>query len=156
MKAAIIYCSLTGNTFDLVQTIAHKFSEKGIQLDPSPISSFPLNTLQDFDLIVVGTYTWGNGEIPKEMLPLYHTFETQQTKHIVTGVCGTGDTFYPHYCGAVDKFRDMLYAQTDLAVTLKVELLPKETDIHRCEQFVDKLLQRYAKKQTPYPFIVHK
>ena len=87
----------------------------------------------------------GDGEIPTEMIPLYQAFENQNVKHILTGVVGTGDRFYPHFCGAVDEFRDMLYVQTNLTVTLKVELSLQQSDMSRCTKFVELILQRMKK-----------
>jgi flavodoxin I len=54
-----------------------------------------------------------------------------------------GFTFlHPHFCGAVDEFRDMLYVQTNLAVILKVELSPQLSDMEKCHRFVQLLLER--------------
>ena len=110
------------------------------------MGQFPLSRLAEYDAVVIGTYTWGDGEIPTEMIPLYEAFENQNVKHILTGVVGTGDRFYPHFCGAVDEFRDMLYVQTDLAVTLKVELSLQQSDMERCTKFVELILQRMKNK----------
>jgi flavodoxin I len=108
------------------------------------VADFPLEKLSRYDAIVIGTYTWGDGDIPDEMRHLYNEFEVQAVKNVVTGVVGTGDQFYPNFCGAVDKFRDMLYVQTQLAVTLKIELTPQLQDLKRCKKFVDSLIKRLS------------
>lgn len=93
---------------------------------------FPIQEVTTFDAIIIGAYTWGDGEIPREMPTLYRAFESQNVKHIVTGVVGTGDSFYPKFCGAVDAFRDMLYVHSHLAVTLKIEITLQMQDLERC------------------------
>ena len=111
-------------------------------------NSFDLHRLAEYDAVVIGTYTWGDGEIPPEMHLLYEAFESRNVKHIITGVVGTGDRFYPHFCGAVDEFRDMLFVRTELAVTLKVELSPQQSDKERCAKFVELILKRIKNKYS--------
>ncbi|WP_406580540.1 flavodoxin domain-containing protein [Bacillus salipaludis] len=135
MKLAIVYTSKTGHTEELAHCIRDLFYEKKIEVRLFQIEQFPLQDLSAFDGVIIGTYTWGDGEIPGEMLALYQAFEAADVKHVVTGVIGTGDSFYPHFCGAVDAFRDMLYVHSRLAVTLKVEVALQATDFARCQKF---------------------
>ncbi|MFC4401927.1 flavodoxin domain-containing protein [Gracilibacillus xinjiangensis] len=144
MKAAIIYTSITGNTSALAELIHEKMEEKGITADLIPVEEFHKHHFHEYDIMAVGTYSWDNGEIPLEMEEVYEAFETEDVKKLATGVFGTGDSFYPYYCGAVDLFRDMLYVHTNLAVTLKVELTPQDEDIIRCEKFCDRLISEVA------------
>jgi flavodoxin I len=136
MRIALVYTSKTGNTEALMEVIKECFKEQEIDLTVSRVEHFPLNDLARFNAIVIGTYTWGNGEIPSEMMKLYRAFEQQSVKNVVTGVAGTGDSGYHHFCGAVDEFRNMLYVHTNLAVTLKIEVVPQPSDIDRCRRFV--------------------
>ncbi|WP_026671987.1 flavodoxin domain-containing protein [Alkalihalobacterium bogoriense] len=142
MKIAIIYSSVTGNTKDLVEEISKECHKKFQHVDIFPIQQFTFSFLDFYDVIVIGTYTWGNGDIPKEMVPLFEELNKQERKRLVTGIAGTGDRFYPHFCGAVDRFKDLLHAKTNLAVTLKVELLLQETDKVKCKQFVELVWKR--------------
>ncbi|MBD8069585.1 flavodoxin domain-containing protein [Bacillus sp. PS06] len=143
MKVAIVYSSITGNTLELSARIYNLLQEKLIDVVLYEVKDFELSFLDQLDGLIIATYTWGDGMIPKEMEPLYEAFEKKNLKHVITGVTGTGDRFYPHFCGAVDQFRDMLFVHSNLAVTLKVELKPQISDEVRCGQFVDLLLQRY-------------
>ena len=149
MKMAIVYSSRTGNTEELVQYLYELFLSHFVKVELYTVGQFRLYRLAEYDAVVIGTYTWGDGEIPPEMILLYEAFESQNVKHILTGVVGTGDRFYPHFCGAVDEFRDMLYVHTDLAVTLKVELSPQQCDKERCTKFVELILQRMKNKFSP-------
>ncbi|KAB8128305.1 flavodoxin [Gracilibacillus oryzae] len=144
MKAAIIYTSITGNTSLLAEVIHDNMEAKGIETDLIPVDEFQNHDLYDYDIVTVGTYSWDNGEIPLEMEDVYEAFETENVKHLSTGVFGTGDSFYPYFCGAVDLFRDMLFVHTNLAVTLKVELTPQDEDIAKCEKFCDRLIHQVA------------
>jgi flavodoxin I len=145
MKIAIVYSSVTGNTKELAKIIHQILLCYPMNAVMYHIKDFPVIKLDQFDVIVIGTYTWGNGEIPKEMRELYQAIEVKGNKSITTGVFGTGDTFYPKFCGAVDEFRNMLYVHTNLAVTLKVELLLELQDYNRCLKFVNSLLMASKK-----------
>ncbi|MFL6516525.1 MAG: flavodoxin domain-containing protein, partial [Bacillus sp. (in: firmicutes)] len=122
MKIAIVYSSKTGNTEELAGRICQLFLMKDIRVSLFRIEQFSVQDVSKFAAVVIGTYTWGNGEIPQEMMELYRAFETEDVKQVVTGVMGTGDSGYPKFCGAVDEFKNMLYAHTNLIVTLKIEV----------------------------------
>ena len=148
MKMAVVYSSRTGNTEELVQYLYELFLSHFVKVELYTVEQFRLDRLAEYDAVVIGTYTWGDGEIPPEMLSLYEAFESRKVKHIITGVVGTGDRFYPHFCGAVDEFRDMLFVRTELAVTLKVELSPQQIDRDRCAKFVELILERMKNKYS--------
>ncbi|MFE8695895.1 flavodoxin domain-containing protein [Cytobacillus sp. FJAT-53684] len=152
MKIGIIYTSVSGNTKELALLIHMLFKKENIAVHLYRVEEFSLNYLDEYDAIAIGTYTWGDGEIPFEMEPLYKAFEKRERKTVVTGIFGTGDSFYPHYCGAVDRFRDLLKVNTNLAVTLKVELLPQIQDIAQCEKFVDLFIKRINSSLKDYCF----
>ncbi|WP_066191975.1 MULTISPECIES: flavodoxin domain-containing protein [Gracilibacillus] len=144
MKAAVIYTSVTGNTATLAEMIHEHMEKRGVVTDLIPVDDFNPAQLTDYDIIAVGTYSWDNGELPMEMEELFEAFEDEDVQQITTGVFGTGDSFFASFCGAVDLFRDMLYAQSNLAVTLKVELTPQKGDISKCDTFCDRLTSRVA------------
>ena len=148
MKIAIVYSSKTGNTKELTQRICQLFLKKNVRVSLFRIEQFPVQNLSKFAAVVVGTYTWGNGEIPQEMIELYRAFETQDVKKVMTGIIGTGDSGYPKFCGAVDEFRDMLYFHTNLIVTLKIEVSLQLKDIDRCRRFVDIFLDQLRRKHA--------
>ena len=150
MKVAIVYSSKTGNTEEVVHLIRKLFLKEKIDVTLYRIEELQIKDLINYEAIVIGTYTWGNGEIPHEMKGLYHAFETMDVKRILTGIVGTGDSGYPKFCGAVDEFRDMLYVHTTLIVTLKIEVNLQMHDIDRCLKFVsifrDKLYHRQTRR----------
>lgn len=139
-----MFASVTGNTRELARTIGECFREHGIQAALHHADHFPLSQLNELNLLVIATYTWGNGEIPAVMQPIYEEIASRGPKHLVTAAAGTGDSFYPVFCGAVDQFRDMLFVHTQLAATLKVELLPQESDRQRCQKLAEIMIDRCA------------
>jgi flavodoxin I len=149
LSVAIVYASVSGNTKELAEDLYQILLTKSVELSFYTIEEFSVSDLFHYDAIAIGTYTWGNGDIPREMRNLYHALESISRKDMTTAVFGTGDSCYPRFCGAVDQFRDMLYVHTNLAATLKVELRPQEQDIKRCEKFVEALLLRVSMYSYP-------
>ncbi|MDR4887108.1 flavodoxin domain-containing protein [Fredinandcohnia sp. QZ13] len=147
MKVAIVYTSITGNTEEAMNIIWKYMSSYTSKCYVYEVEHFPFYELETYDAIIIGTYTWGNGDVPHEMIPLYRSFENSTSKDMVTGVFGTGDQCYPHFCGAVDEFRDMLYVHSNLAATLKIELMPQHIDEHRFERFVEVVMERVKSKK---------
>ncbi|MDN7245330.1 flavodoxin domain-containing protein [Planococcus shenhongbingii] len=144
-RIAVVYASVTGNTKAVAEILQEICAAKELEVELWPVNSFPLSGLSRYDAVFVGTYTWGSGEIPKEMRGLFGEFESLERKGIVTAVFGTGDSFFAEFCGAVDRFRDMLYVHTDLAATLKIELAPQNTDIARCEKLIASVINRLSR-----------
>jgi flavodoxin I len=145
MKALILYASAsaTKNTKEIARLIFEEMQASGIETDCFSIREFDeLEAIKSYDIVVVGTYSWGNGRIPRQMRRLAEYFEENPDKTLVTGVFGSGDTFYPKFCGAVDEFKALLADKTNLAVTLKVELFPQERDIAKMGKFVELLKAR--------------
>lgn len=136
-RLAIVYSSVTGNTEKLAEMVQEAAQNQGITIELYPVDEFPLSQLQWLDVVMIGTYTWGSGEIPEEMHSLYQAIEKLGRKELRTAVFGTGDSFFAEFCGAVDRFRDMLYVKTQLVATLKVELTPQPSDEARCEKLIE-------------------
>lgn len=146
-ELAIVYSSVTGNTAELAGMLVECSQESGMSVHVFAPEQFCRTDIDRFDAVLVGTYTWGSGEIPREMQGVYRHIENTGNKHLVTAVFGTGDSFFAEFCGGVERFRDMLYARTNLAAVLKVELMPEEKDWVRCGKFVGAVARRLASKR---------
>ena len=130
-KTAIVYHSAGGNTKALALAIAFFIP----QAELCRVIDFDWKNIENYEVLLVGTYTWGNGELPQRMADFYAHLEEQPISHLKTGVFGTGETNYQHFCGAVDLFRDMLYARSRLIATLKIEQMYQEADLARIQKF---------------------
>ncbi|MFD4931379.1 flavodoxin domain-containing protein [Peribacillus butanolivorans] len=130
-KIAIVYHSAGGNTKALAEALASLLPEAEL----FRTSEFDTGILPEYDALIIGTYTWGNGELPAKTAVFYAELEQLPISHLKTGVFGTGETNYSHFCGAVDHFRDMLFAKSQLLVTLKIEQMYQESDLPRLQKF---------------------
>ncbi|HSP21208.1 MAG TPA: flavodoxin domain-containing protein [Planococcus sp. (in: firmicutes)] len=145
-RVAIVYASATGNTKAVAEILQHICRREWVSVSIFAINDFPLAELSRYDVVIVGTYTWGSGEIPKELRGLFAAFENLGNKSLVTAVFGTGDSCYAEFCGAVDRFRDMLFVHTDLAATLKIELLPQPADYARCQKLITAISRKISER----------
>ena len=130
-KTAIVHHSAGGNTKALAEVLASFLPEAEL----FRVLEFDICTVHEYDSLIVGTYTWGNGELPARMSTFYSELEQMPISHLKTGVFGTGETNYNHFCGAVDQFRDMLFANSQLVATLKIEQMYQEADLSRIRKF---------------------
>lgn len=144
MKVLILYTSMsaTKNTLEIARNIREVLLAEKFEVEIHHIIGFDLSKIHEYDVLIIGTYTWGNGEIPSEMIQLYEYIEHKNILGMVTGIFGSGDTFYPRFCGAVDVFKYNLAAHSNLAVTLKVETFPQEEDIKKMPKFASLIKQR--------------
>ena len=53
---------------------------------------------------VVATYTYGDGDLPDEIVDFYEDLQEIDLSGKIFGVCGSGDTFYDDFCKSVDDF----------------------------------------------------
>ena len=130
-KTAIVHHSAGGNTKALAEVLASFLPEAEL----FRVLEFDICTVHEYDSLIVGTYTWGNGELPARMSTFYSELEQMRISHLKTGVFGTGETNYNHFCGAVDQFRDMLFANSQLVATLKIEQMYQDADLSRIRKF---------------------
>ncbi|KOF10288.1 flavodoxin [Planococcus glaciei] len=144
-RIAIVYASVTGNTKAVAEILQKICISEGLEVELRSVNDFSSTELSRYDAVLVGTYTWGSGEIPKEMHSLFEAFESSNRTGLVTAVFGTGDSFFAEFCGAVDRFRDMLFVHTELAATLKIELAPQTADWERCIKCVASVMRKLSK-----------
>lgn len=98
MKIAMVGFSKTGNTYMFMDYLKQYNNE---------IDEYRFNIRDDveldisqYDLIVVGTNTWGQGKIPPNCKKFIIDNAQRYEKDWI--VFGTGNTIFPHYCKAVD------------------------------------------------------
>lgn len=142
-KVAIVYCSNTGNTKEVALGLSAAFQRAGCKVDVYGHREFYKSILHEYDAVILGTYTWGDGEIPEKFKPVVDEFKHKRNEffRLVTGVFGTGETCYPKFCGAVDHIEIVLYTWTDLTVTLKVEQSPQQSDMDKFPVFVNHIIK---------------
>ncbi len=107
-QVMIVYASLTGNTRMGASILEDTFTELGAEVEVVESYDADPFDLEDADICVVGTYTYGtDAELPDEIVDFYEELEDVDLSGKVYGVFGSGDTFYgDKFCLCVDDFEE--------------------------------------------------
>ncbi|MFD9624221.1 flavodoxin [Peribacillus muralis] len=144
-KIIMIFASMSGNTEEMADFIAGGIMESGVEIEKIDIMDSPkASVLKDYDGILLGAYTWGDGDLPDDFLDFYDEMEDVDLTGKKAAVFGSGDSYYTHYCAAVDILNEKLKDRgADIVLEgLKVELTPEVEDIKKCQEFGKEFIQK--------------
>lgn len=139
-RRPVILCySQTGNTAELAERLRALAGtpEPVIHLNPHPDDIETV--MNEASSCMIGTYSWGDGQIPERFLPVLEAVITHMEPDVPVGVFGTGDRFYPSFCGAVDELCARLSQRFDVRASLKIELMPQTGDTNAIQSFLHRL-----------------
>ncbi|EGO2587420.1 flavodoxin [Enterococcus faecalis] len=139
--AKIVYASMTGNTEEIADIVAEAFEDLELEVEIDECTQVDAADFEEADICVVATYTYGDGDLPDEIVDFYEDLQEIDLSGKIFGVCGSGDTFYDDFCKSVDDF-EAVFTQIGAkkgADSVKVDLAAEEDDIKRLEEFAKKL-----------------
>jgi len=125
-KAAIIYGSVTGLTEEIAFTLAKELENKYEVSLINALDSVP-EDIKGADLILLGSSTWGVGQLQMDMIPVNDFIQKTDLKSKRAAAFGVGDS----------EFKKYAYAVTILEKSLKsagAQLIQKG---YRCDRFFD-------------------
>lgn len=134
----IAYASMSGNTEQIADIIKEEMEKENHTLTVKEMEEIFPGDLDGYEGILVGSYTWGDGELPFEAEELYEELEQTDLSGIKAASFGSGDTSYPDFCEAVHTFEDQLKsAGADVVQNgLKIELNPdSDEEINEIKEF---------------------
>lgn len=136
-KIIVVYASLTGNTEEMAELIAEGIRDAGAVADLKMVEDCSAVRLLEYDGYLLGTYTWGDGELPDEFADFADELEDIGLQGGRAAVFGSGDTTYRLYCGAVDELEGRLRSLGASIVqdSLKVEYGPNPEEKVLCREF---------------------
>lgn len=145
MNTIIVFASMTGTTEHVARSIAEAFSNAGEAVVVKDAFEVYAEELRSFDRILVGSYTWGNGELSDEILSFYDELANINLTGKLAAAFGSGDSTYEHFARAVDILEGTLRNQGCEIITkgLKVDsYLESDEDIEtKCLSFAKKCFQ---------------
>lgn len=142
--AKIVYASMTGNTEELADIVAEALEKLDIEVETVECTQADPEDFEKVDIALVATYTYGDGDLPDEIVDFYDDLADVNLEGKIYGVFGSGDTFYDEYCKSVDDF-DAKFAETGAtkgAENVKVDLAAEEEDIQNLEAFAKELVSK--------------
>lgn len=139
--AKIVFASMTGNTEEIADIVADKLRDLGLDVDVDECTTVEAEDFLEADVAIVASYTYGDGELPDEIVDFYEDLAGLDLSGKIYGVVGSGDTFYDEFCKAVDDF-DRVFASTGAekgSENVKVDLSAEEEDIEKLEAFAEEI-----------------
>ncbi|GBG96978.1 flavodoxin [Lactococcus termiticola] len=142
--AKIVYASMTGNTQEIAEIVADKLEDLGLDVDLDECTTVDAEDFVDADLCIVATYTYGDGELPDEIVDFYEDLADVDLAGKTFGVCGSGDTFYDDFCVCIDMFEEQfaVAGAEKGADCVRVDLNAEEEDIVNLEAFASALAEK--------------
>lgn len=122
-KVIICYVSFSGNTEEVAELVGVELERDGCVVDYYEIGvDRPLFSVEDYDLMFLGTFTWNQGCVPDNVKDFAYDLGYKPEN---VAVFGTGDTQFGGddlYCLAVDKLAK--FYESNYPV-LKIEQSPR-------------------------------
>lgn len=88
-KTVLVWASQTGNTADAAGLIADEIGREDI--DMFDVANLTITRLLDYDMLVIGTPTWGLGELPDVWLNAFPVFDELDLTGKRAAFFGLGD-----------------------------------------------------------------
>lgn len=133
----MVYASMTGNTQEMAEAIAEGIRSTGAQLVVKEVLDAAAHEMDGYEGIVLGAYTWGDGELPDEFLDFYEEMDEINLEGKKVAVFGSCDSAYEHVGAAVDILLQKAKERgADIPQAgLKVELSPTAKEVEMCKAF---------------------
>lgn len=149
MEVALIYASMTGNTEEIAKIISDQVEKLALDVKTFHIEFDDIMALdlKDYDAILFGTYTWGDGDLPFEVEDFYDDLADEDLTGKVVGLFGSCDSYYPSYGAAIETMAQQFKAVGADVVEplLKIELAPGPEDTERIQQFTQTFVTKVKK-----------
>ncbi len=116
-KIGIFYGSTTGNTEEVANELMASFADKG-EVEVVDISQCDANSFADCDLVLLGTSTWGAGELQDDWQTFIDSTDGVELNGKKVALFGLGDQF-----GYPDNFVDGMKYIHDFAKSCSGEMI---------------------------------
>ncbi len=108
MKTLLIYATNSGSTLEVCNYITTEFTQKGQEITQKEAREVDPHELNAYDLIILGSPTWGDGEIHESFIEFIKKFENITLPDKRFAVFGLGDSTYEHFCAAADHLEEFV------------------------------------------------
>ena len=133
----VIYASVTGNTEEMAEAIVEGLRAGGCQPVVKSVMDASAMDLLAYRGVILGAYTWGDGELPDEFLDFYEEMDDVSLEGRRCAVFGSADSSYPVYGAAVDILAAKLAERGAATIMkeLKIDLSPSRQEKDECVEY---------------------
>lgn len=144
VKAIVIYGSTTGTTENIAQIVAQKMKSSEKDVAVKNAASLDSEELIDYDLILLGCSTWGDGELQHDFIGFEEKLRGVDLNGKKAAVFGPGESSYPQFCKAVDILEEALKkcGAELISLGLKIDVLEGDYN-ERVRIWVKELLLKF-------------
>ena len=137
MNCLIVYASMTGNTEEIAAIIGEGILDGDVKTVVKDILEVDAKELEMYDGILLGAYTWGDGDLPDEFLDFYEDMTNIDLSGKMTAAFGSCDSTYENYGRAVDILTERLLECGAKVVHkgMKIDLAPTAEERKQCYQY---------------------
>jgi flavodoxin I len=148
----IVYASMSGNTEEIANLIGEGIQEAGANVRILDILESDVIEILNYKGVLLGAYTWGDGELPDEFLDFYDEMNVLNLQGKIAAAFGSCDSSYEHFGGAVDILTNKLKALgADVVLDgLKIEQTPTDIDREKCIEFGKSFVNGQSKMEGEY------
>jgi flavodoxin I len=142
-KVILVYASISGNTEEIANLIAEGIREMDIEPVIKDVFDVNATGLENYDGILLGSYTWGDGDLADDFLDFYDEMDDLDLNGKSAAAFGSGDHAYQYFCAAVDILQEKL-EQLGAKISqegLKIEMAPSNEERDICKQFGKKFAE---------------
>ena len=111
VNTIIVFASMSGTTELMAHTIASELTKAGDQVTVKDAFEADAEELMSYERILVGSYTWGDGDLSDEITDFYDELATIDLTGKMAVAFGSGDTSYEYFARAVDILEEALKTQ---------------------------------------------
>ena len=150
MRILLFYSTMTGNTEDMAIDTEEELISRGheVELMDMIADGLPNEDPLPHDLLIMGTYTWGEGDIPEETEDFLEDLFAYDMSGLSISIFGSGDHAYENFAGAVDEmigqFRERGH-KGDIP-TMKVDVDEMDNIAEDIKSYVDRIEEKFLVK----------
>jgi flavodoxin I len=108
VKVLVIYGTTVGNTERLAEKIVTELKSYEVETTLKNVTDANVGELSEYDVILLGSSTWGDGELQDDFADFYSKLEGMDFKGKKAAVFGPGDSSYDQFCKAVNILEECL------------------------------------------------
>jgi flavodoxin I len=86
----------------MAHIVGDALSRGGVSVEVRNVFEVRPPTLTDYDLVVLGSSTWADGDLQSDFLAFERGMDELDLAGAPVAVFGPGDNRFPHFCEAVD------------------------------------------------------
>lgn len=112
MNILLVYATYSNSTYEVASHLQQVLESLGNPVTIQLASETRVDQFSEYDTVVFASPSWDyngkEGQPHEDFAPLLESLATADISNLKYAICGTGDSSYTHFCGAVDVIEEVL------------------------------------------------